>query len=475
MKVRVLNAIGACLVFGMLLTSCGSEKIEKRDGWKLIWNDEFNGKTLDRTKWDFQIGTGSQYGLNGWGNDELQYYTEDNISFEKGKLVIEARKENKNGMGYTSSRIRTVKDDGTDLFTTTFGRIEAKIKLPKGDGIWPAFWMLPATDKYGVWASSGEIDILEAKGRLPNRTYGNLHFGQPWPGNKYTGDMYKFQEGDFSEDFHIYALEWEPGVLRWYVDENKFYETSNWFGMALDADEPYPYPAPFDAPFYILLNLAVGGTFDDYRSPADYEVPAKMYVDYVRVYEKEGGYNFDVKKPVPPQDTASFESYRKTDDGSYAVDPTFATAETTGMMNNTMDKTSGNWYFLTLGDFGGAATAKKEQGAFHITMSQPGGEVHSVQLIQHMGIAKGYTYQIVFDAKASSDRDITVKLGGDDDNKWAVYSSQYKPKLTTEYQTFKYRFTMENDSDSQARLEFNVGINPSDVWIKNVRVVAVSN
>ncbi len=468
------------IVIGMILLSslCYCKpKIKAPKGWKLVWNDEFSGKKLDRSKWDFQIGTGAQYGLSGWGNEELEYYTEDNISFEKGMLVIEARKEEKNGKPYTSSRIRTYKDDGTVLFATTYGRIEARMKLPKGDGIWPAFWMLPASDKYGVWASSGEIDIMEAKGRLTNRVYGTLHYGQPWPGNKYSNQMYKFPEDTNAEDFHVYSLEWEPGVMRWLVDDNVYFETSSWWAMGLEDEAPFAYPAPYDEPFYILFNLAVGGTYDDFRKPSDSEVPAKMYVDWVRVFEKEDGYNYDVKKPVPPQDTKAFEAFRRNseDPENFICDSLFETAELTGMMENTMDKDSGNWYFLTLSDFGGKASATKEDGAFHISYERAGNEVHSVQLIQHHGIAKGYTYQISFDAKASSDRTMAVKLGGDDDNKWVVYSSQYAPKLTTEYNTYKYRFTMEDETDKQARLEFNVGTNSSDVWIKNVRVVRVED
>ncbi|MCQ2576627.1 MAG: family 16 glycosylhydrolase [Treponema sp.] len=464
------------LLSAMFLTLSGCASTPKNpDGWSLVWSDEFNGKSLDRTKWDFQLGTGSQYGLNGWGNDEIQYYTEDNISLKKGNLIIEARKENKNGLAYTSSRIRTYKDDGTILYAPLYGRIEARMLLPSGSGIWPAFWLLPATDKYGVWASSGEIDILEAKGRLTNRTYGNVHFGQPWPGNKYTGGMHKFQDEGFDEDYHVYALEWEPGSLKWFVDDDCFYETSSWWAMGLDDEEPYAYPAPFDVPFYIVLNLAVGGTFDDYRVPDAADIPAQMYVDYVRVYEKIGGYNYDVKRPVPPQDTEKFLSYDRGLGNDFIADKEFETAELTGALSNTMDKNSSNWYFLTLSDFGGSATAEREEGAFHIKIKNCGGELHSVQLIQHLGIAKGYTYQIVFDAKAASERTISVKLGGDDDNKWAVYSSQYSPKLTTEYQTFKYRFTMEDDSDPQSRLEFNIGTNPADVWIKNVKVLKVDD
>lgn len=464
-KIALLSVFAA-----VLFISCGSGKVPQTKGnWKLVWNDEFNGKKIDETKWGFQLGTGSQYGLEGWGNNELQYYTKENASVKKGNLVIEARKESKGGMAYTSSRIRTMTEDEQILYAPTFGRIEARIQVPAGNGIWPAFWMLPAVDKYGVWAASGEIDIMEIKGRLPNRAYGTVHFGQAWPGNKNTGSMYKFPDENDARTFHEYALEWEPGALRWYVDDNLFYETSSFYALDSEGNE-FEYPAPFDVPFYIVLNLAVGGAFDDYRTPSDYEVPAQMLVDYVRVYEKADGYNYDVKKPVPPQDTAAFESYRVTDDGNFIHDPMFKTAGREGMTDNTMDVNSSNWYFLNLSDFGGKATSSVDGDAFHINIAQEGGEVHSVQLLQHLGIAKGYTYEISFEGKAKTDRDITVKLGGDGDNKWAIYSSQYTPKLTTDFKKFKYRFTMEYDSDPSARLEFNVGKNINDVWIRNVSV-----
>ena len=468
MKKSIYFLFGITLVL-MMCFSCGTSKIPEKEGWTLIWNDEFTGKKLDTTKWDYQIGTGSQYGLNGWGNDEAQYYAPENVSVEDGCLVIEARKEDKEGMSYTSGRVRTMAQDGTPLFTTTYGRIEASMSLPKGNGVWPAFWMLSADESYGTWPLSGEIDIMESRGRLPNRVYNAIHYGQPWPMQKYTSSMYKFPTGEDTTGFHEYAVEWEPGVVRWFVDGNMYYETSSWWTMANDAEEPFPYPAPYDKPFYILLNLAIGGTYDDYRIPKDYEFPLQMKVDYVRVYEKTDGYNYDVERPVPERDTKAIEKYR-VENGNYIIDKDFATATNEGLASNTMDKDSGNWYFLALSDFGGKAKGEAKDGAFNIDIVDMGSEVHSVQLLQHLGIAKGYTYIIEFEAKADADRTISVKLGGDDDNGWAVYSSQYSPALTTEYKTFKYRFTMENDSDPQARLEFNVGKDAPGVSIRNVKV-----
>ncbi|WP_197971925.1 RICIN domain-containing protein [Treponema zioleckii] len=249
-------------------------------GWHLVWSDEFSGNSIDSSKWAIQTGTGSQYGIDDWGNHELQYYRNENAYITDGKLVLEAKKENYGGKRYTSARLRTVKDDGTWLFAKTFGRIEARIQLPEGSGIWPAFWMLPATDEYGGWASSGEIDIMEARGRLPGEVCGTIHFGKAWPGNQYSGKTYTFPQEQSISGFHTYAVEWDYGRLKWLVDGNVYFETSSWWS------DGHAYPAPFDRPFYILLNLALGGDFDNGHTPVDKDLPAKMLVDYVRVYER---------------------------------------------------------------------------------------------------------------------------------------------------------------------------------------------
>jgi len=442
--------------------------------WRLVWSDEFTGSKLDAAKWSYQNGTGAEYGLDGWGNNEQEYYDSDNVTIADGSLYLEAKREAKGGKPFTSGRIRTLGADGKPLFTTTFGRVEARISLPTGSGVWPAFWMLPATKDYGVWAASGEIDIMEAKGRLANRVYGTLHYGQAWPGNKYAGGMYKFPDETDCTEFHDYAIEWEPSAIRWYVDGNKYYETSSWWAMAEGADAPYKYPAPFDVPFYIVLNLAIGGNYDDGRVPDEGDLPAVMEVDYVRVYEKVGGYDRDVKRPEPPRDKEAFAAFATDASGSFIADRPFATINGEAMSTNGMNVNSRDWYFLALAEFGGKATAKTERVGDadfrRVTIVAPGTEVHSVQLIQHLPIAKGYTYEISFDAKASTARTIAVKLGGDGDNSWAVYSSQYAPALTSDVKRFKYKFTMEAATDKTARLEFNLGKGSGDVWIGNVEV-----
>ncbi|MBQ6995432.1 MAG: glycoside hydrolase family 16 protein [Lachnospiraceae bacterium] len=260
------------------------------EGFELVWSDEFDGDALDTTKWDYMYGNGGEYGNSGWGNNEWQYYLsrEENIRVEDGKLIIAAVKED-SAMPYTSARIRTITNRGETLFATTYGRVEARIKMPVGEGIWPAFWMLPVDDSiYGKWAASGEIDIMEAKGRLPQQFSGAAHFGGTWPNNTYETQEYVFPNGTDITDYHLYSVEWEPGEIRWYVDNECFFTLDNWFSKDA-AGTMHEAPAPFDVPFYIILNMAVGGNFDPEADVDKTEFPVEMEVDFVRVYHKEEG------------------------------------------------------------------------------------------------------------------------------------------------------------------------------------------
>jgi beta-glucanase (GH16 family) len=249
--------------------------------YKLDWSDEFNGNALDLTKWSYQIGTGSSEGLTDWGNNEKQYYREENAVVANGVLTITAKKEPFGNKQYTSARITTRGIKGSSgLYTTTFGRIEAKISLPAVTGMWPAFWMLPQNSPYGGWARSGEIDIMEAKGRLPDRWAGTIHYGGNWPNNQWSsiGDKI-FPNGKTIADYHVYAIEWTADKISWFCNGIKVGEKTQWY-----ADASNPKPAPFDVPFYILLNLAVGGNYDGNRMPPEDFVSGDMKVDYVRSY-----------------------------------------------------------------------------------------------------------------------------------------------------------------------------------------------
>ncbi len=254
------------------------------NGWVISWCDEFTGEGdnlnangVDLDRWGFQTGTGAQYGLTGWGNEEAQFYLEDNARVEDGRLIIEARRESHGGMQYTSARLYT-----KPTFSQTYGRFEAKIRLPIGEGLWPAFWMMPQDDVYGGWAASGEIDIMEARGRLPYQSIAALHFGAAWPDNVHTHEVYHFPAGQSINDFNVYAIEWEEGVIRWYVND-VLVKTSIWWYT-----QGHDFPAPFDQDFYLLLNLAIGGTFDGGRLPPNslFDEPVIMEVEYVRVYQR---------------------------------------------------------------------------------------------------------------------------------------------------------------------------------------------
>ncbi|MTI29350.1 glycoside hydrolase family 16 protein, partial [Xanthovirga aplysinae] len=239
----------------------------------LVWSDEFDGTTLDQTKWSYLLGDGTSFGLpSGWGNNELQYYTNQNATVNAGTLKITAKEESMGGKNYTSTRLES-KNKGD----WTYGKFEARMRLPIGQGIWPAFWMLPTDNVYGGWPQSGEIDIMEYLGHQPNVVHGTVHYGLPWPDNSHYGNPYRIITSDFNQDFHIFGIEWEPEEIRWYVD-GIHYSTVN----PTTIGENWP----FDQNFHLLLNLAVGGDWPG-NPDASTVFPQTLEVDYVRVYTKE--------------------------------------------------------------------------------------------------------------------------------------------------------------------------------------------
>ncbi len=251
--------------------------------WQLVWQDEFDGNSLSTERWGYQTGDGSQYGLVGWGNNELQWYQQDNIQVVDGQLQITAKKENSNGYGYTSGRIRTL-----GFVDVKYGRIEARVKPPAGQGLWSAFWLLPSDSQYGGWASGGEIDIMEIVSPQgeQQQVHGTAHYGMAWPLNQSSGGSHQM---NVTDDFHIYAVEWEQDEIRWYVDDVHFATLTSeawWSYFYKNNTQGYTgvAGAPFNQNFHMLLNLAVGGNWPG--SPnADTVFPATMAVDYVRVYE----------------------------------------------------------------------------------------------------------------------------------------------------------------------------------------------
>lgn len=240
--------------------------------WQLVWQDEFDGDELDPDKWSFQFGTGSDEGLTNWGNNERQYYTdrEENVFVEDGHLHIVAHRESFSGMQYTSARIRT-RGKGDWMY----GRFEIRAKLPQGQGIWPAIWMLPTKDNF-QWPRDGEIDIMEMVGHEPNKVHGTVHFGPDWPDNEWEGESYSLNEGIFADDFHIFSIEWKLNEIQFFVDGNHYF-TAN---PALLT----PYSYPFNNTFHLIMNLAVGGDWPG-NPDSTTQFPQALVVDYVRVYQ----------------------------------------------------------------------------------------------------------------------------------------------------------------------------------------------
>lgn len=273
------SLLGWTLIAGFICLTAwvGAEGKSKRK-WILTWSDEFNGAdgtVVDPQKWNQATGG------NGWGNQELEYYTTHprNAHQEHGLLVIEAIHEPYTGpdgvkRDYTSARLKT-----QGKFSQRYGRFEARIKMPQGKGIWPAFWMLGEDIDKVKWPACGEIDIVENLGSEPSIAHGTIH-GPGYSGDHGIGAPFTLPENErFSDDFHIFAVEWEPQEIRFYVDEN-LYTTRR------PSDLPPGTKWVYDHPFYILLNLAVGGAWPG-NPDTTTQFPQKMLVDYVRVYRRK--------------------------------------------------------------------------------------------------------------------------------------------------------------------------------------------
>lgn len=243
---------------------------ETYSGMTLVWQDEFEGTQINPQNWTFEIGNGCP-NLCGWGNNELQYYREENASLVDGNLVITAKKEAFGGQDYTSTRMIT---KGKQEFK--YGRIDIRAVLPEGQGMWPALWMLGANIDSVAWPASGEIDIMELVGHIPNQVHGTVHYGNDPSTRQFTGGSKTISGGaKFSDEFHVFSLEWEENVIKWYMDDQLFYQVSS--------SNVNPYP--FNQDFFFIFNIAVGG---DWPGNPDNSTsfPQYMMVDYIRVFQK---------------------------------------------------------------------------------------------------------------------------------------------------------------------------------------------
>ena len=442
------------------------EAVEKGTTWDLIWHDEFEGESLDLSKWSYQIGNG----YNGWGNLEAQYYTDENVFLEDGMLVIEARKENLDGCEYSSGRIRTMTDDKQVLFSTQYGKIEARISMPVGEGLWPAFWMMPVDDAYGLWPLSGEIDIVEARGRIKDEVNGSIHFGERIPNNKRMASAYSLENSDISE-FHVYAVEWNTNEIKWLVDGEVYYQTSSWYTVGNEG-VVQDYPAPFDKPFYLLLNLAVGGTYDEGVLPKEKELPAQMKVDYVRVYKSRQGYEpVSEKKKMSEMDVDSFQQFEEVE--NYIFDEDFLTA-TMETITSRPEYEKHTWYFLSKNHINGSGTGElvKIDGEkyFHCNIDSPGEKRYALQLQHVVPLVKGYTYVVEFEAKADAPRSISLQPIGIKDEEVVSYYNNFDFELKEEMDSYYCSFTMKDETDLEGILEFNLGLEDPDVTIGRIKV-----
>lgn len=418
-----------------------------KEGYQLKWQDNFDGDTLNRADWNVELHK------KGWVNEEWQAYVDSdkNIQVKDGKLLIKpVETVNEDGTkSYTSGRINT---QGKHDFK--YGYFECRAKVPTGKGYLPAFWMMPTDENlYGQWPKCGEIDIMEVMGQETNKAYGTIHYGEPHDQSQgtYTVDA----KDNFADQYHTYACDWEPGKITWYIDGVKYHEESDWFS-AKSGQEEVTYPAPFDQPFYMILNLAVGGSWVGYPDESTTYDDQKFAIDYVKVYQKDS-YDENVTKPIKEVTLRDPDAT-----GNYINNGDFSVVED---LSDTK-----NWQFMTA--LGGKGTAEIKNKELVISTTNAGTADYSIQLVQpDIPLQKGGTYKVTFDAYADEARTMSADISGPDHN-YTRYWNDTKVSLGTNNQTFTYEFQMTGSDDANGRLEFNLGNTDSTatVHLSNVRI-----
>lgn len=419
------------------------------DGYHLVWEESFDKDTLNMDDWNIETHE------PGWVNNELQEYTEssENIYVKDGNLVIKpVEKTDADGkVSYTSGRINT-----QNKHNFKYGLFEARLKVPKGQGFLPAFWMMPANENlYGQWPRCGEIDIMEVLGNQTDTSYGTLHYGNP---HSESQGKYTLEAGSFAEEYHTFSAAWEPGKLSWYVDGNLIHTENDWYSAAEGQGE-LTYPAPFDQPFYLILNLAVGGNWPGNPDESTNIKDAAFLVDYVKVYQKDS-YDENVEKPVKNVVLREPDAA-----GNYVNNGNFAVSED---LSDEQD-----WSFLNALEGEASAAINKEQQEILVQTAKEGTADYSVQLVQpNLPMKKGGVYRVSFDAYASEAR--TMKTGiSAPDRGYRRYLEDTVVELTPDKKTYTYEFTMTDADDANGRLEFNMGAagSTADIHISNVSVV----
>jgi beta-glucanase (GH16 family) len=439
---------------------------------KPVWSDEFSGSKLNGKKWEYQIGNGFGSGADyvaGWGNEELEYYTDraENVFVKDGYLTIRARKERIEGdangvkasFDWTSARLRTA-----GRFSRTYGRIEIRAKLPVGQGFWPAFWMLPdEPTSYGGWAASGELDIMEFKGGSPDTVHQTIHYGAKWPKNVYSTTEYKFPAAGAGE-WHTYAMEWLPGSIRWYVDGVRAAHEEAWWSTSKTdpkSDEDLnPWPAPYDKPFHILINFAVGGHFGgnpDETTPAEGE----LLVDYVRVYALPSEDRSAGERPKMVYPWTKVEARAARADGNLVYNGSFDEPDDSALPGISGIPGTDYWTLWTVGGAQKVETSVKG-GALHLAVSKVSiaHDWHIQLMNKRIPIEKGARYALSFKAGASDNRKIVVVVG-QDGGEWDRYLDA-RAELGAEAKTFQYEFTMKEATNTTAFVQLLLATGAQD-------------
>lgn len=412
------------------------------DGYNLLWHDEFEGDKLNDKIWTKEVRE------VGWTNNELQAYvdSDENVFVKDGNLVLKAL-DCKDGT-YTSGKVNS--QNKKDF---QYGKVIVRAKTPEGKGLWPAIWMMPQDESYyGQWPKCGEIDIMEVLGDDVKKTYATIHYGEPHAEQQGTYVINNIlKEGTFSSQFHVYSVEWEPGEMRFFVDDKKILTVNDWF-TAVEGEDDKPYPAPFNQPFFVQMNLAVGGNWPgDPDENTDFD-KAEFLIDYVRVYQKDS-YDMNVTKPQ--------KEYRAPDEtGNYINNGDFATE---------LDKKN-DWTFYKASGGEGEATVK--DGELIVSTSAEGSEDYSVQMFQaKIPQVKGSKYRITFDMYADEARKAIVCVSAPTSG-WIRYFPDTEFDVSTENTTYTFEYEMTEKDDNNGRLEFNLGNRGSmaTVHISNVRL-----
>lgn len=450
-KAKLLSLISAVV----MLTGCGSasssskaDDKKKTDvpslpDYELLWNDEFDGDELDDSIWSYDPHE------PGWTNNELQEYTEstDNVFLRDGKLVLKAIKTEKNGKPYyTSGKVKT--QNKKDF---TYGKIVTRAKVPEGKGLWPAIWMMPTDESiYGTWPKCGEIDIMEILGSRIDTAYVTLHYGEPHGEQQ---DTHILKSGSYADSFHDFSVEWEPGEIRYYVDGDLTLTVNDWYSADENGNEK-KFPAPFNQPFYVQMNLAVGGSWPGNPDDTTNFDKAEFEIDYIRVYQKFK-YDRNVSKPEP-------KMREPLEDGNFIHNGDFSVAED---LEYDVD-----WKFMLYE--GGKGSAEIKDNMIVITTQDEGTLDYSVQLVQpEMPIRKGKKYKVSFDAWADEDRNIIVCVSAPNAS-WIRYLKDTTLGITTERKNYEFEFEMKDRDDPNGRLEFNMGHcgSTATVYLTNVRL-----